>query len=66
MNPLLWVNLIVFLVVLAYTINLVVYLISSRIKFIKLGKKTEFDNNVKERLGQIVTYVFGQKKTVER
>ena len=62
MNPLLWVNLIVFLVVLAYTINLVVYLISSRIKFIKLGKKTEFDNNVKERLGQIVTYVFGQKK----
>lgn len=65
MNPLLWVNLIVFLVVLAYTINLVVYLISSRIKFIKLGKKTEFDNNVKERLGQIVTYVFGQKKLLK-
>lgn len=65
MNPLLWFNLIAFLVILAYTINLVVYLISSRIKFIKLGKKTEFDNNVKERLGQILTYVFGQKKLLK-
>ena len=64
-HPLLWVNFIVFLVILAYTINLVVYLISSRIKFIKLGKKTEFDNNVKERLGQIFTYVFGQKKLLK-
>lgn len=64
-SPLLWINLVAFLVILAYTINLVVYLISSRIKFIKLGKKTEFDNNVKERLGQIITYVFGQKKLLK-
>lgn len=64
-SPLLWINLLAFLGILGYTIYLVTYLIKSRIKFIKLGKKTEFDNNVKERLGQIVTYVFGQKKLLK-
>ena len=50
MNGLLWVNLIAFLVVTAYAISLFVYVVKTRIAFIKLGKKVEFEQNVKERL----------------
>ncbi len=44
MNGLLWVNLIAFLAVTAYAISLFVYVVKTRIAFIKLGKKVEFDN----------------------
>jgi hypothetical protein len=65
MNGLLWVNLIAFLVVTAYAISLFVYVVKTRIEFIKLGKKVEFDNNVKERLQKIWVNVFGQKKLLK-
>jgi Fe-S oxidoreductase len=65
MNGLLWVNLIAFLVVTAYAISLFVYVVKVRIKFIKLGKKVEFDNDVKARLQKIWVNVFGQKKLLK-
>ncbi|QED49759.1 heterodisulfide reductase-related iron-sulfur binding cluster [Cytobacillus dafuensis] len=65
MTGLLWVNLIGFLLVTAYAISLFVYVIKTRIEYIKLGKKVEFDNNVKERLGKIWVNVFGQKKLLK-
>ncbi|NRD77218.1 (Fe-S)-binding protein [Bacillus sp. BRMEA1] len=65
MNGLLWVNLIAFLLVTAYAVSLFVYVVKTRIEFIKLGKKTEFDNNVKERLKKIWVMVFGQKKLLK-
>ncbi|EKN64887.1 Fe-S oxidoreductase [Neobacillus bataviensis LMG 21833] len=65
MNGLLWVNLIAFLAVTAYAVSLFVYVVKTRIQFIKLGKKTDFDNNVKERLGKIWVMVFGQKKLLK-
>ena len=65
MNGLLWVNLIAFLVVTAYAIGLFVYVVKTRIEFIKLGKKVEFDNNVKERMQKIWVNVFGQKKLLK-
>ncbi|WP_286230172.1 heterodisulfide reductase-related iron-sulfur binding cluster [Neobacillus mesonae] len=65
MNGLLWVNLIAFLAVTAYGISLFVYVVKTRIEYIKLGKKTEFDNNVKERLNKIWVMVFGQKKLLK-
>ncbi|WP_144566061.1 (Fe-S)-binding protein [Neobacillus bataviensis] len=65
MNGLLWVNLIAFLAVTAYAISLFVYVVKTRIEFIKLGKKVEFDNNVKERLQKIWINVFGQKKLLK-
>ncbi|MFS0783894.1 (Fe-S)-binding protein [Bacillus sp. 1P06AnD] len=65
MEGLLWVNLIAFLLVVAYGISLFIYLIQTRIKYIKLGKKIEFDNNVKERLHKIWVNVFGQKKLLK-
>ncbi|WP_313803055.1 (Fe-S)-binding protein [Cytobacillus sp.] len=65
MNGLLWINLIAFLLVTAYAISLFVYVIKTRLAYIKLGKKVEFDNNVKERLGKIWVNVFGQKKLMK-
>ncbi|PGV49496.1 (Fe-S)-binding protein [Bacillus sp. AFS037270] len=65
MNGLLWVNLIAFLAVTVYAISLFVYVVRTRIEFIKLGKQVEFDNNVKERLQKIWINVFGQKKLLK-
>lgn len=65
MNGLLWVNLIAFLIVTAYALSLFVYVVKTRIAFVKLGKKVEFDKNVKERLGKIWINVFGQKKLLK-
>lgn len=65
LNGLLWVNLIAFLAVTAYAISLFVYVVRTRIEFIKLGKQVEFDNNVKERLQKIWINVFGQKKLLK-
>ena len=44
MNPLLIANWILFLAVVAYALALFTYLIKTRIQFIKLGRKEEFDN----------------------
>ncbi|WNS75313.1 (Fe-S)-binding protein [Bacillus sp. DTU_2020_1000418_1_SI_GHA_SEK_038] len=65
MTGLLWVNLIGFLLVTAYAVSLFVYVVKTRIEYIKLGKKVEFDNNVKERLNKIWVNVFGQKKLLK-
>ncbi|MCI1575472.1 MAG: (Fe-S)-binding protein [Weizmannia coagulans] len=65
MHILLWLNWLLFLSVTAYGIGLFVYLVRTRIQYIKLGKKQEFDNNVKARLKKIWVYVFGQKKLLK-
>lgn len=65
MNGLLWVNLAAFLAVTAYAVSLFVYVVKTRIEYIKLGKKAEFDNNVKKRLENIWVNVFGQKKLLK-
>lgn len=65
MNPLLIANWILFLAVVAYGLALFTYLIKTRVQFIKLGRKEEFDASVKERLHNIWVYVFGQKKLLK-
>jgi Fe-S oxidoreductase len=65
MNGLLWVNLIAAILVIIYALYLFVYVVKTRIKYIKLGKKTEFDHRAKERLNNIWVYVFGQKKLLK-
>ncbi|HZG70681.1 MAG TPA: (Fe-S)-binding protein [Chondromyces sp.] len=65
MNGLLWINLIATIIVIAYGVSLFVYLIKTRMEYIKLGKKVEFDEKVKERLQNIWVYVFGQKKLMK-
>lgn len=65
MEGLLWVNLIAFLLVTAYAISLFVYVVKTRIEYIKLGKKSEFDDDVKERVRRIWVHVFGQKRLLK-
>ena len=65
MKPLLIANWILFLGVTAYALALFTHLIKTRTQFIKLGRKEEFDHNVKERLRKIWIYVFGQKKLLK-
>ncbi|WP_108668821.1 (Fe-S)-binding protein [Peribacillus acanthi] len=65
MEGLLWVNLLAFLLVTAYAVYMFVYLIRTRIEYIKMGKKVEFDNRVKERLELVWVNVFGQKKLLK-
>jgi Fe-S oxidoreductase len=60
-----WLNLIAFLIVTAYAISLFIYVVKTRLEFIKLGKKVEFDNRTKERLDKIWVNVFGQKKLMK-
>lgn len=65
MNGLLVLNWVLFLVVVLYAVYLFSYLLKTRYDFIKLGKKTEFDQNVKARLHKIWVMVFGQKKLLK-
>lgn len=62
MNGLLWINLAATIIVIAYGVGLFTYLLRTRTAYVKLGKKVEFDKRVKERLGKIMVFVFGQKK----
>jgi Fe-S oxidoreductase len=65
MDGLLWINLIAFLIVTAYAVSLFVYVVKTRIEYIKLGKKSEFDDDVKERVRRIWVHVFGQKRLLK-
>ena len=65
MNPLLIANWILFIAVVLYAFGLFAYLLKTRYTYIKLGKKVEFEDNVKERLRKIWVYVFGQKKLLK-
>ncbi len=64
-DVLVWINLVLFLIVTAYALSLFVYLIKTRIAYIQLGKKVEFDRKFKERLDKVWVNVFGQKKLLK-
>lgn len=65
MNYLLLLNWIAFFAITVYGVYLFVYLVQSRMAFIKLGRKVEFDNRLKERWERLKTNVFGQKKLLK-
>lgn len=56
------INLILFLLVAGYALYLLGHLLYSRYSYIKLGKKEEFDLQLKERLNIVLVNVVGQKK----
>lgn len=62
---LLWLNFIAFLGVTAYAVYLFIYLVRTRISYIRLGQKEVFDKRIKERLQRIWENVFGQKKLLK-
>lgn len=55
-------KLLAFLAVVGYALYLFVNLLYTRYLFIKLGKKAEFEPNLKERINLILINGFGQKK----
>ncbi|MCY8231300.1 (Fe-S)-binding protein [Priestia endophytica] len=65
MTMLLWINMLAFLFVTAYAVFLFSYLIRTRLAYIRLGRKIEFDGEVKERYRKVVVNVFGQKKLLK-
>ncbi|WP_168237175.1 heterodisulfide reductase-related iron-sulfur binding cluster [Bacillus velezensis] len=65
MNAFLMVNALLFSAVTAYAVYLFIYLIRTRIAYIKLGQREEFDKRLKERLHKIWVNVFGQKKLLK-
>lgn len=65
MDGILWVNFIAFLLVTIYAVYLFLYVVRARVAYIKLGKKSEFDQNIKERLRKVSVNVFGQKKLLK-
>lgn len=65
MDSLLWMNAVATLLVTAYACGLFVYLLNTRIAYVKLGKQVAFDNHVKERLEKVWVNVFGQKKLLK-
>ncbi|MCY8316464.1 heterodisulfide reductase-related iron-sulfur binding cluster [Bacillus vallismortis] len=58
-------NALLFLIVTAYAVYLFVYLIKTRLAYIRLGQKEQFDQRIKERLRAIWVNVFGQKKLLK-
>lgn len=54
-----------FILVTGYAVFLFAYLVITRIKFIQLGKKAEFDHSMKERMQEIWKNVFGHKKLMK-
>ena len=65
MDTFLLVNLLAFIVIAFYAIYLFVKVIATRVSYIKLGKKSEFDGEIKERLHRIWVIVFGQSKLLK-
>ena len=65
MNGLLILNWVAFILVTVYALSLFVYVVKTRIEYIKLGKKVEFDQRFKERFQKILVNVFGQKKLLK-
>ncbi|WP_085506291.1 heterodisulfide reductase-related iron-sulfur binding cluster [Thalassobacillus devorans] len=65
MSTLLLLNWILFLGVTIYGFYLFVRVVMTRIAYIRLGRKFEFDGEIKERLKNIWIYVFGQKKLLK-
>ena len=66
MHPLLIANWILFLAVVAYALALFTYLIKTRIQFIKLGRKEEFDNNISRTSPQNMGVCFRAKEIIKR
>src|SRR5699024_5625535 len=59
------INLLAFIVVVLYGLFLFLKAASTRVAYIKVGKKSEFDGKIKERLRDVWMIVFGQTKLLK-
>ncbi|WP_102026396.1 heterodisulfide reductase-related iron-sulfur binding cluster [Salirhabdus sp. Marseille-P4669] len=65
METLAIINWILFLLVTVYALTLFLKVIFTRVAYIKLGRKAEFDGDVKDGLKKVWVNVFGQKKLLK-
>ncbi|WP_010099495.1 (Fe-S)-binding protein [Ornithinibacillus scapharcae] len=64
-NVLLLVNTLLFIAIALYAFFLFGKVIATRVAYIRLGKKSEFDGDIKERVNRIIKIVFGQSKLLK-
>lgn len=65
METFLLINLLAFIAVTVYGIYLFARVVATRVSYIKLGKKSEFDRDIKEQIQRVITIVFGQSKLLK-
>lgn len=65
MDTFLMINLIAFILVVLYGLYLFLKAVTTRIAYMKLGKKSDFDLALKERLRDVGVIVFGQSKLLK-
>ncbi|HLR75265.1 MAG TPA: (Fe-S)-binding protein [Virgibacillus sp.] len=65
MDTFLIINMIAFTVVTIYGIYLFAKAVATRVAYIKIGKKSDYDVAMKERLHRVWTIVFGQTKLLK-
>src|SRR5699024_6464825 len=65
MDTFLLINLVAFIAVTLYAVYLFARVIATRIVYIKLGQKSTFDGEIKERMSTVVNMVFGQSKVIK-
>ena len=65
MNILLLINSLAFIAVTIYALYLFARVVATRVAYIKLGKKSEYDWNLKNQIRKIITIVFGQSKLLK-
>lgn len=65
MKTFLLINLLAFIVIVLYGLYLFFKAVSTRISYMKMGEKSEFDGQIKERLQDVWTIVFGQTKLLK-
>ncbi|MDY0404531.1 (Fe-S)-binding protein [Virgibacillus sp. 179-BFC.A HS] len=65
MSTFLIINAIAFAAIVVYGIYLFAKVVATRVAYIRLGKKSDFDHQVKERIQKIIKIVFGQSKLLK-
>src|SRR5699024_911041 len=65
MDTLLLINWLAFIAIVAYGIYLFAKVVATRVSYIKLGKKSEFDRDFKERSRRLGKLVFGQSQLLK-
>ncbi|MFS0673195.1 (Fe-S)-binding protein [Ornithinibacillus sp. 179-J 7C1 HS] len=65
MDTFILINTLFFIAITLYAFYLFGRVIATRVAYIRLGKKSEFDGDIKERVKRIITIVFGQSKLLK-
>src|SRR5699024_10461239 len=65
MNTFLLLNALAFVAIVIYSIYLFAKVVATRVAYIRLGQKSEFDGEIKARLKKIGRIVFGQSKLLK-